>query len=178
MMAACSPGCGRRKKSAPEWAVSRGCRGGLTDSAAWRSATTKEADDERGQKRDFSASHGHMSEDGEGKRKRFGTRYLDGDHDVYEHNAWDNVQWTPELEDAARSKTAVHATTPVNPERQSKSAHVWGWWCNCRLQRSLRLRRAHSGTPSTRTTRTSECVRPVREPFFVSVLILLIVQCW
>lgn len=38
------------------------------------------------------------------KRERFGGRYLTRNEDVYSHNAWDNVEFTPEMEENALAK--------------------------------------------------------------------------
>ncbi|KAJ3349659.1 hypothetical protein HDU83_000348 [Entophlyctis luteolus] len=61
----------------------------------------------------------------------FGGRVLDAAapaEQVFEHNAWDNVEWTPEAERTALEKIALQAAHPVDAgerERYSRDANVF-----------------------------------------------------
>ncbi|XP_077316270.1 tRNA N(3)-cytidine methyltransferase METTL2A isoform X1 [Lithobates pipiens] len=65
----------------------------------------------------------------EGKRPQFGNRLLKDPSQVFQHNAWDNVQWSEEQEAAARKKVLENSCQPVSLEQQeeyeNKASNFW-----------------------------------------------------
>ncbi|RUS18694.1 inner membrane protein import complex subunit Tim54-domain-containing protein [Endogone sp. FLAS-F59071] len=59
----------------------------------------------------------------------FGSRLLKDRDAVFEHNAWDNVEWDIEQEEYAKKQIERHAENPVPPEEQDKyhaeAAEYW-----------------------------------------------------
>jgi uncharacterized caspase-like protein len=53
------------------------------------------------------------------REDNFGTRYLKEEHDVYEHNAWDNVDFTKEKEAEIKEILARQRLTPVDVDQLS-----------------------------------------------------------
>jgi hypothetical protein len=56
---------------------------------------------------DFSAT-------GDGPRPQFGNRHLKNPDDVYQHNAWDDVQWDAEQEQHAKNMVAQNSEVSSN----------------------------------------------------------------
>ncbi|XP_063281655.1 tRNA N(3)-methylcytidine methyltransferase METTL2A [Pelobates fuscus] len=65
----------------------------------------------------------------EGKRPQFGNRHLSDPSRVFQHNAWDNVQWTEDQESVARKKVEENSCQPVPSDKQeeyeNKASSFW-----------------------------------------------------
>ncbi|XP_040291564.1 tRNA N(3)-methylcytidine methyltransferase METTL2A [Bufo bufo] len=65
----------------------------------------------------------------DGKRPQFGNRHLKDPSQVFQHNAWDNVQWSEEQETAAQKKVLENSSQPLPPEQQeeyeNKASNYW-----------------------------------------------------
>nr|XP_022297186.1 uncharacterized protein LOC111106696 [Crassostrea virginica] len=60
------------------------------------------------------------AEDGEEKRPQFGGRFLTNPEDVFQHNAWDNVEWDEEQEKSAKQKTQEQMNSALPSEKQEE----------------------------------------------------------
>ncbi|XP_054168684.1 tRNA N(3)-methylcytidine methyltransferase METTL2-like isoform X2 [Oppia nitens] len=51
------------------------------------------------------------------KRTQFGNRYLTDDKDVFDHNAWDDIQWDNELIESIETKVKMNALERISTEK-------------------------------------------------------------
>jgi len=65
-------------------------------------------------------SSANSEQEGEEKRPQFGTRYLEDESKVFEHNAWDDIEWDEEMENEAKEKISKNSSQLVNKEMQDK----------------------------------------------------------
>ncbi|XP_059483081.1 tRNA N(3)-methylcytidine methyltransferase METTL2 [Neocloeon triangulifer] len=56
------------------------------------------------------------SSTGDGPRPQFGNRHLKNPDDVFQHNAWDDVQWDPEQQEHARKVVEQNSSEKMSPE--------------------------------------------------------------
>ncbi|KAM8945788.1 tRNA N(3)-cytidine methyltransferase METTL2A [Pelodytes ibericus] len=77
----------------------------------------------------ISAATAASSSGMDGKRPQFGNRQLNDPSRVFQHNAWDNVQWSEDQESTARKKVEENSCQPVPLEKQeeyeNKASSFW-----------------------------------------------------
>ncbi|XP_072560801.1 tRNA N(3)-cytidine methyltransferase METTL2 [Paramormyrops kingsleyae] len=64
----------------------------------------------------------------DGKRQQFGNRFLIDPSDVFQHNAWDNVEWTEEQEAAARCKVQENSQPLPSAKQEEFDARANEYW--------------------------------------------------
>ncbi|XP_065053600.1 tRNA N(3)-methylcytidine methyltransferase METTL2-like [Rhopilema esculentum] len=76
----------------------------------------------------------------EEKRKQFGNRFLTDPSQVYKHNAWDNVEWDKDQEDAALVKISENSKELVpKEEREKLEVEAHSFWDKFYLQHQERF---------------------------------------
>ncbi|XP_011549749.3 tRNA N(3)-methylcytidine methyltransferase METTL2 [Plutella xylostella] len=58
-----------------------------------------------------------MEESSSDRRPQFGNRFLENAEEVFKHNAWDNVQWDSEQEEAAKQKVEQNSQITINEDQ-------------------------------------------------------------
>lgn len=58
-------------------------------------------------------------------RPQFGNRCLTEESDVFQHNAWDNVEWDEEQERMAKEKVELNSGSQLEEEK-SKPIYMYG----------------------------------------------------
>ncbi|XP_031549682.1 tRNA N(3)-methylcytidine methyltransferase METTL2-like isoform X2 [Actinia tenebrosa] len=75
-----------------------------------------------------------MADEVEGKRPQFGSRLLTDPSKVFEHNAWDNVEWDSEQEQQALKKitenSAVKIETEMREKYETEASNFWDEFYN------------------------------------------------
>jgi hypothetical protein len=61
-----------------------------------------------------------QSSTGDGPRPQFGSRHLRNPEDVFQHNAWDDVQWDAEQEMQAKNTVALNSENRMAAEQVEK----------------------------------------------------------
>ena len=78
---------------------------------------------------DDSAQTDRSVEGSDEKRPQFGNRFLTDKEKVFEHNAWDNVEWDEELLSQAKEKVEKNLASFMSPDRKEelelKAADQW-----------------------------------------------------
>jgi len=69
------------------------------------------------------------SSTGDGPRPQFGGRHLKNPEDVYQHNAWDDVQWDAEQEQQAKTMVAQNSEVRMSTEKveqiEQEAGQLW-----------------------------------------------------
>ncbi|XP_044742560.1 tRNA N(3)-methylcytidine methyltransferase METTL2 [Chrysoperla carnea] len=78
------------------------------------------------------------------RRPQFGNRYLEDETEVFEHNAWDDVEWTDELENEAKLKILKNSKITLNSENihdyENNAHEYWNSFYNIHQNRFFKDR--------------------------------------
>lgn len=65
-----------------------------------------------------------MAEGGDGKKPVFGQRYLTEPDKVFQHNAWDHIQWEEDHKKQAEEKVLKNSMEKLSLQKQGFSSVV------------------------------------------------------
>ena len=79
------------------------------------------------------------------KRPQFGNRYLTDKDKVFEHNAWDNIEWDENLLQEAKKKVENNSSKFVSEQRKEElereAAQKWDKFCSIHDKRFFKDRK-------------------------------------